>query len=169
MSIGATRLNTITGINQEQADADAETRKKNAEARRKAREAVADYRYDHMSDAEKREVMGKKIAGTQKELAGAKDDVTRGSLVERLVRERRELGSVNDRIKKRNEDVSEHRSEIEKIRASRSVQSLDTSQVFQHMYAVKAGLNPDEQVAKNTADIAENIKSIQELLKEAAG
>lgn len=167
-------------------------REQEAKARDRVAAAAASDRFDRMSDPQKAKHLAGEVQDiqsalrlNQKAIASEEDPekrtslvVRQGQLAEELAAKRKEGRSVLGRIEKqqsaeakvqssRDEQVSAHKNTIEDIRARRSETAMDTQSVFKHMYDVKAGQSPDEQVARNTADIKEHMAAIANLLQES--
>ncbi|HMO52304.1 MAG TPA: hypothetical protein PKE26_11890 [Kiritimatiellia bacterium] len=160
------------------------------QAKDRAASAVAADRYDRMSDTDKADHLRGQANETQSALAinakaiAAEADpekkaglqIRQGQLIEELAATMKEGRSITGRIekekeregketKRRDDAISEHKKDIEEIRASRATTAMDTSQVFQHMYDVRGGKNPDEMVAANTKKIEEHNAAIRKLLE----
>lgn len=137
-----------------------------------ANAALENERFGKLTDPQKLDELNKKVESTGKAAAAETDVVKKGQLIEELVQARGQRDSVAAGIEKdkagRAEKIADHQEAIDDIRSARSTTAMDTQSVFQHMYDVKAGRSPDEEVAENTKAIKDHMEAVAKIMKEAA-
>jgi hypothetical protein len=140
------------------------------ESRSDARSAVAKYRHGKMSDEERLTHHERGVSEVRERLASAQDPMERSSLVKQLVEQMSAVDGIKSKIDSKKDGgdiVGTHKEAIQDIRNQRATTAMDTQSVFQHMYDVKAGKNPDELVAENTKKIEEHMASIAKVMEGA--
>lgn len=166
----ATRVAARAGLDREEAAEKIEEEKRVRAAQQVARRDIAQYNYDKLGEEEQLGVVDRAIERTRKALG--RDDLTdidRAGLQSRLVEQMRERDRVKGGIESRDgaaeAQVSRLQSNIEALVASRHERDVGIRDVFQHMYDVKGGKNPDEIAAQNSILIEQHTKQIAELLE----